>query len=71
MTAETGSAFGGGAPGLSNSFAGSFLWLDKLGVAARDGVSVVARQSLYGGHYAMLDSNYNPNPVSYFILPRY
>lgn len=59
---ETGSAYGGGAPGLSNRFAGSFLWLDKLGVAARDGVDVVARQSLYGGHYAMLDYNYDPNP---------
>ncbi|XP_018027934.1 uncharacterized protein LOC108683161 [Hyalella azteca] len=59
---ETGSAYGGGAPGLSNRFVGAFLWLDKLGVAARDGVDVVARQSIFGKNYAMLDSNYDPNP---------
>ncbi|KAF2361152.1 Glycoside hydrolase family 79 [Trinorchestia longiramus] len=59
---ETGSAYGGGAPGLSNRFAGTFLWMDKLGVAARGGVHVVARQSIFGGHYALLDQNYDPNP---------
>ncbi|XP_037799886.1 heparanase-like [Penaeus monodon] len=59
---ETSSAWGGGAPGLSNAFAGGFLWLDKLGVAARGGISLVARQTLYDGCYALLDQDLNPYP---------
>ncbi|KAK7792194.1 hypothetical protein R5R35_005148 [Gryllus longicercus] len=53
---ETGSAYGGGAPGLSNTYVAGFLWLDKLGTAARHGIDVVVRQSLYGGSYALLDT---------------
>ena len=60
---ETGSAWGGGAPGLSDRYLAGFLWLDKLGVAAQHGVSLVVRQSLYGGQYAMLDAHMMPNPV--------
>ena len=60
---ETGSAWGGGAPGLSDRYLAGFLWLDKLGMAARHGVSLVVRQSLYGGHYALLDPDMRPNPV--------
>ena len=60
---ETGSAWGGGAPGLSDRYLAGFLWLDKLGVAARDGVRLVVRQSLYGGHCGMLDADMRPNPV--------
>ncbi|XP_076032921.1 uncharacterized protein LOC143020393 [Oratosquilla oratoria] len=59
---ETGSAFGGGAPNLSNRFAASFMYLDKLGLAAEGGVSVVARQSFYQGHYAMIGDDLMPNP---------
>ena len=38
-------------------------WLDKLGIAARMGVDVVARQSFFHGHYALLDDNMQPRPV--------
>jgi len=59
---ETGSASGGGAPGLSCAFAASFGWLDKLGVAAQEGVAVVARQALLGGSYALFDRDLTPRP---------
>ena len=41
---ETGSAWGGGAKGLSDTYAASFMYLDKLGVAGVYCNSVVARQ---------------------------
>ncbi|XP_024154685.1 heparanase [Oryzias melastigma] len=60
---ETSSAFGGGAPGLSDSFVAGFMWLDKLGVAARMGLGVVMRQVLVGaGSYHLLDDDLNPLP---------
>lgn len=59
---ETSSAYGGGAPHLSNTFIGSFLWIDKLGLAAKMGISVVIRQSIFKGYYSLLDENYDPNP---------
>ncbi|KAG7163298.1 Heparanase-like [Homarus americanus] len=62
LPAETGSAWGGGASGLSNAYVAGFMWLDKLGVAARGGVDLVARQTLYEGCYAMIDNNLVPNP---------
>lgn len=59
---ETSSAYGGGAPHLSNTFIGSFLWIDKLGLAAKMGISVVIRQSIFKGYYALLYENYEPTP---------
>ena len=53
---ETGSASGGGAKNLSDTFASGFLYLGKLGVASADCHKVVIRQSFYGGHYGMLDA---------------
>ena len=42
----------------------SFRWLDKLGMAAKNNVGVVLRQSFYGGKYALLDDKtLDPNPV--------
>lgn len=52
---ETSSAFGGGAPGLSDVYIAGFMWMDKLGLSARNGISVVMRQSFYKGHYALID----------------
>uniref|UniRef100_A0A6P7GLM7 Heparanase-like n=1 Tax=Diabrotica virgifera virgifera TaxID=50390 RepID=A0A6P7GLM7_DIAVI len=59
---ETSSAYGGGAPNMSDRFISSFMWLDKLGLAAKMGVEVVMRQSIFHGNYSLLDENYDPNP---------
>ena len=59
---ETGSASGGGAKGLSDSYVGGFLYLDKLGMTAQYGYQVVIRQSLYGGYYALIDYALDPLP---------
>ncbi|OXU26819.1 hypothetical protein TSAR_005050 [Trichomalopsis sarcophagae] len=59
---ETSSAFGGGAPELSDRFVAGFLWLDKLGISAKMGVQTVIRQSFYGGYYAMIGPDLEPNP---------
>ncbi|ELT92924.1 hypothetical protein CAPTEDRAFT_216883 [Capitella teleta] len=60
---ETSSCYGGGAPVLSESFVAGFLWADKLGVAAVSGIQVVIRQSLFSGHYSLIDNDYKPNPL--------
>ncbi|KAK2575304.1 hypothetical protein KPH14_008153 [Odynerus spinipes] len=59
---ETSSAYGGGAPGLSDRYIAGFLWLDKLGYSAKAGVNVVIRQSLFGGNYAIIGPDLLPNP---------
>ncbi|KXJ22945.1 Heparanase, partial [Exaiptasia diaphana] len=61
---ETSSAYGGGARGLSDRYVAGFMWLDKLGLSARLNEDIVIRQTLFGGRYALLDSDMNPNPVS-------
>ncbi|XP_011298477.1 heparanase [Fopius arisanus] len=59
---ETSTAYGGGAPELSDRYVAGFLWLDKLGYSASAGVNVVIRQTLFGGNYAMVGKDLVPNP---------
>ncbi|XP_047424991.1 heparanase isoform X4 [Mugil cephalus] len=60
---ETSSAYGGGALGLSDTFVAGFMWLDKLGLAARLGLDVVMRQVFIGsGSYHLVDNNLDPLP---------
>ncbi|XP_045770961.1 heparanase-like [Maniola jurtina] len=59
---ETSSSYGGGAPGLSNSYAGSPLWIDKLGLSAKYNITTVIRQSFIGGNYSMIDDQLEPLP---------
>lgn len=59
---ETSSSFGGGAPGLSNTFTSTPLWLDKLGLAAKNNITTVVRQSFLGGNYSLVDKNLDPLP---------
>ncbi|TKC46796.1 hypothetical protein EI555_016007 [Monodon monoceros] len=67
---ETSSAYGGGAPLLSNTFAAGFMWLDKLGLSARMGIEVVMRQVFFGaGNYHLVDENFEPLPVSDHYFP--
>lgn len=61
--AETASAYGGGAPGYSNRYIGTFIWLDKLGLAAKHGIKIVVRQSIFKGFYALIGDYYDLNPV--------
>ena len=39
-------------------------WLDELGVSAAMEQDIVCKQTFIGSHYAMLDAQYNPLPVS-------
>ncbi|CAK8676761.1 unnamed protein product [Clavelina lepadiformis] len=65
---ETASAFGGGAPGMSNSFIDGFTWLDKLGMASKMGVDMVIRQSFIQSNYDLVDSNFDPLPDYWLTL---
>ncbi len=50
--------------GASGAFVAGFMWLDKLGLAARYGVSIVARQDLFDMAYALISANGVPTPGS-------
>jgi heparanase len=64
---ETGNAQCGGAAGVSDRFAGSFWWLDQLGLLAARGTPIVVRQTLSGADYGLIeDETLRPNP-DYFM----
>ncbi|XP_048466733.1 heparanase [Rhincodon typus] len=66
---ETSSAFGGGAPDLSDKFVAGFMWLDKLGLSAKLGIDVVIRQALFGaGFYQLVDRDLEPLPDYWLSL---
>jgi heparanase len=63
---ETGHAQCGGEPGISNTFASSFWWLDQLGRVAVRGQPLVIRQALSGGAYNLIqDLQLAPAPDYY------
>jgi len=62
---ETSSTYAGGSGYDSSSFVAGFLWLDKLGIAANLGNSVVLRQTYVGNNYSLLGSDDLPNPDYY------
>ncbi|KAK2141809.1 hypothetical protein LSH36_1036g00006 [Paralvinella palmiformis] len=68
MLGETSCCWGGGNPHLANRYARSFLWLDKLGVAARMGHSIVMRQTFYENDYGLLGSDLFPSPDYWLSL---
>lgn len=60
---ETGHAQCGGEPGVSETFASSFWWLDELGSMAARGQPVVIRQTLSGSNYGLIeDESLTPRP---------
>ncbi|XP_051900851.1 heparanase [Pristis pectinata] len=66
---ETSSAFGGGAPDLSDKFVAGFMWLDKLGLSAKLGIDVVIRQVLFGAaYYQLVDWHLDPLPDYWLSL---
>jgi len=61
--AETNHARCGGAPGVSDTWASTFWYLDQLGSLARHGQSVMVRQTLSGSDFGMLDdATLQPRP---------
>uniref|UniRef100_K1Q170 Heparanase n=1 Tax=Magallana gigas TaxID=29159 RepID=K1Q170_MAGGI len=61
---ETSTAWNGGAKGLSDGYVAAFMWLDKLGLAAKNNVGAVIRQTFYGANYGLIDHvTMEPNPV--------
>ena len=63
---ETADSNLGGTRGITDRYASGFLWLDKLGLCARNGFKKVIRQTFYGynntANYPLLNTSLYPNP---------
>uniref|UniRef100_A0A914WLA0 Uncharacterized protein n=1 Tax=Plectus sambesii TaxID=2011161 RepID=A0A914WLA0_9BILA len=65
---ETASSYNGGTAGISNSYAAGFMWMDKLGLCALNGIDAVFRHTFFMGNYAMTNDDTNPNPDYWLSL---
>lgn len=59
MVTETAAAWASGAAGATNAFLSGFWFLDHLATAAATGHVAIARQTLIGGNYSMIDQNHD------------
>ncbi|KAG6557785.1 hypothetical protein Mapa_000552 [Marchantia paleacea] len=65
---EAGGAYNSGHHQVTDAFIFAFWYLDQLGMASRYNNQVFCRQSFIGGHYGLVDANFNPNPDYYGAL---
>ncbi|XP_070541229.1 heparanase-like isoform X2 [Ptychodera flava] len=59
---ETGTTCSAGSSSLSKTYVAGFMWLDKLGLAATNGLNIVIRQTFCCDHQAMVESDATPLP---------
>lgn len=59
---ETSDSYDYGSPNITNKYISGLLWLDKLGLAARNEYKLVARQDFFGGNYPLISGDMYPNP---------
>ena len=65
---ETAVAYGGGEAGLTDRFVGSFMWANKLGLAATYGIKSVMREAVVSSNYRLIGSDLIPNPDYWITL---
>ena len=65
---ETAVAYGGGEKGLTDRFVGSFMWANKLGLAATYGIKSVMREAVISSNYRLIGSDLIPNPDYWITL---
>ncbi|XP_067909188.1 inactive heparanase-2 isoform X3 [Heterodontus francisci] len=64
-----GPSWAGGTTNLSDTFAAGFLWLNTLGMSAKQGIDVVIRNSFFDhGYTHLVDQNFNPLPDYWLSL---
>ena len=54
--------------GLEETFVAGFMLIDKLGLSARVGLSLVVRQTFYGFWFALVDQKLDPRPNYWLSL---
>ena len=65
---ETAVAYGGGEAGLTDRFVGSFMWANKLGLAATYGIKSVMREAVISSNYRLIGVDLVPNPDYWITL---